>query len=63
MHSTLRVIINGIYTLENFDSAMLAKYMRCLFQVTLPLDTALALSLVDETLRIIKECRQVRSTT
>lgn len=48
LYATMRIIINEIWTLENFTVEKLAKYMRCLFQATLPLDDGLALGLMDE---------------
>lgn len=48
LYATMRSIINEIWALEVFDTAKLAKYMRCLFQATLPLDDDLALVLMGE---------------
>ncbi|KAK5656256.1 hypothetical protein OQA88_5018 [Cercophora sp. LCS_1] len=48
LYSTMRKLINEIWTLESFDAMKLAKYTRCLFQATLPLDDGLAMKLLDE---------------
>lgn len=56
----MRLIINEIFDIENFDSAKLAKYIRCMFQAVLPLDDGLALQLLGQALQIAREGRQVR---
>lgn len=58
--STMRLIINEIHALEGFDAARLSKYIRCVFQSILPLDDGLALTLLDETLQLARECRTYR---
>lgn len=55
MYTTLRLIINQIFKMENFDGRKLAKYIRCLFQATLPLDDSLALQLLTEALDIARQ--------
>ncbi|KJZ71961.1 hypothetical protein HIM_08641 [Hirsutella minnesotensis 3608] len=59
MYATMKLIINEIFELEDFDGAKLAKYMRCLVQATLPLDDCLALQLLDQAQQIAREGRQV----
>ena len=59
LFSTLRMIINGIYALEKFDSLKLAKYVRCIFQAILPLDDTLAMQLLDEAIQIACEGKTV----
>ncbi|KAA8629884.1 hypothetical protein SMACR_04082 [Sordaria macrospora] len=48
LYSTMRKIVNEIWDLESFDAVKLAKYTRCLFQATLPLDDTLAMKLLQE---------------
>lgn len=55
----MRKIINEIWALERFDAVKLAKYTRCLFQATLPLDDNLAMNLLDEACGQAKELREV----
>jgi hypothetical protein len=41
LYSIMRkIVINEIWVLESFDAVKLAKYTRCLFHATLPLDEA-----------------------
>ncbi|CAI6098659.1 unnamed protein product [Clonostachys chloroleuca] len=62
MFSTMRLIVNGIFVLEDFDTQRLGKYLRCIFQVILPLDDTLALQLLGETSYIAREGSQVGSS-
>ena len=55
----MRLIINEIFTLEEFDHQRLAKYIRCMFQAILPLDDNLALQVVEQALQIAREGSQV----
>ncbi|KAG7100954.1 hypothetical protein HYQ44_019435 [Verticillium longisporum] len=48
LYSALRQIINEIWNLERFDPARLAKYMRCLFQAVLPLESELGRQILQE---------------
>jgi len=57
----MRLIVNEIFELENFDSARLVKYMRCIFQAVLPTDDGLALQLLDQALQLAREGAQVCS--
>lgn len=56
----MRKIVNEIWALESFDAVKLAKYTRCLFQATLPLDDGLAMRLLDEACSKARELREVR---
>ncbi|KAL2135925.1 hypothetical protein VTI74DRAFT_6308 [Chaetomium olivicolor] len=58
LYSTTRKIVNEIWVLESFDAVKLAKYTRCLFQATLPLDDSLAMSLLDEAWSKARELRE-----
>ncbi|KAI1431325.1 meiosis protein SPO22/ZIP4 like-domain-containing protein [Xylaria sp. CBS 124048] len=55
LYQTLREIINQIWALENFDFEKLAKYMRCLLKVTLPMEHKLPLNLIEEICTNVKE--------
>jgi hypothetical protein len=55
----MRLIVNGISVLDKFDTQKLGKYLRCIFQVILPLDDTLALQLLEETSHIAREGSQV----
>lgn len=59
MYATMRLIVNEIYELQDFDGEKLAKYIRCMVQAVLPLDDTLALQLVDQALQIAREGHQV----
>ncbi|GJN84559.1 hypothetical protein PLIIFM63780_008119 [Purpureocillium lilacinum] len=59
LYATMRLIVNEIFELENFDSARLAKYMRCIFQAVLPTDDGLALQLLDQALQLAREGAQL----
>ncbi|KAM0660960.1 hypothetical protein ACHAPH_003248 [Verticillium nonalfalfae] len=48
LYSALRQIINEIWNLERFDPATLAKYIRCLFQAVLPLESELGRQILQE---------------
>ncbi|KAK4101092.1 SPO22-domain-containing protein [Parathielavia hyrcaniae] len=58
LYSTMRKIVNEIWVLESFDAVKLAKYTRCLFQATLPLDDGLAMRLLDEACSKARELRE-----
>ncbi|OIW27318.1 SPO22-domain-containing protein [Coniochaeta ligniaria NRRL 30616] len=60
VYATLRAIINALSILDVLDVVKLARYMRCLFQVTLPFDGTLALGLADEYVRILTETAESR---
>ncbi|KAM7204837.1 Meiosis protein SPO22/ZIP4 like domain containing protein [Rhypophila sp. PSN 637] len=55
LYSTMRKLVNEIWLLETFDAVKLAKYTRCLFQATLPLDDTLAMNLLDEACKKARE--------
>ncbi|KAI0205435.1 SPO22-domain-containing protein [Astrocystis sublimbata] len=48
LYQTMRDLINQIWALENFGNEKLAKYMRCLLKVTLPMEHGIPLNLIDE---------------
>lgn len=52
MFTTMRLIVNQIFRIDDFDCEKLAKYIRCMFQATLPLDDSLAFQLLKEALHI-----------
>ncbi|KAK4120894.1 SPO22-domain-containing protein [Parathielavia appendiculata] len=62
LYSTMRKIVNEIWVLESFDAVKLAKYTRCLFQATLPLDDRLAIRLLDEACSKARELRESEAT-
>lgn len=56
VYSALRAIIDALWALDrSLDAAKLARYMRCLFQATLPLDDGLALALAGEYVALLDE--------
>ncbi|PTB63793.1 SPO22-domain-containing protein [Trichoderma citrinoviride] len=55
LFSTMRLIINEMYELKQFDYEKLAKYIRCMFQAILGLDDTCALQLVDQAIQIARE--------
>ncbi|KAF5027780.1 hypothetical protein F66182_111 [Fusarium sp. NRRL 66182] len=57
---TMRLIINEIFSLEQFDNQRLANYMRCMFQAILPLDDSLALQVVEQAVQIAHEGCQMQ---
>jgi len=59
MFSTMRLIINELWELEGFGAAKLAKFQRCLFQVTLARDANLAFPLLEEACKTAEEARDV----
>jgi len=59
LYSTMRKLVNEVWVLETFDAVKLAKYTRCLFQATLPLDDALAMNLLEESCRKARELGEV----
>ncbi|KAL2263859.1 hypothetical protein VTK26DRAFT_4655 [Humicola hyalothermophila] len=58
LYSAMRKIVNEIWVLESFDAVKFAKYTRCLFQATLPLDDGLAMNLLDEACSKARELRE-----
>ncbi|KAK7920786.1 hypothetical protein PG985_008808 [Apiospora marii] len=60
-HSTLRVLINEIWRLECFDIQKLAKYMRCLVQVTLSSKTELSVNVAEYVCRYVKEAASTKT--
>lgn len=55
----MRKLVNEIWDLESFDAVKLAKYTRCLFQATFPLDDTLAMKLLQEACRKARELHEV----
>ncbi|WKT38518.1 Tetratricopeptide-like helical domain superfamily [Fusarium oxysporum f. sp. vasinfectum] len=60
VYGTMRLIINEIFSLEQFDNQQLAKYMRCMFQAILPLDDNLAFQVVEQAVQIAREGCQMQ---
>ncbi|RKK55326.1 hypothetical protein BFJ66_g4151 [Fusarium oxysporum f. sp. cepae] len=60
VYGTMRLIINEIFSLEQFDNQQLAKYMRCMFQAILPLDDNLAFQVVEQAVQIAREGSQMQ---
>ncbi|EEU44120.1 uncharacterized protein NECHADRAFT_30505, partial [Fusarium vanettenii 77-13-4] len=60
VYTNLRLIINEIFALEQFDNQRLAKYLRCMFHAVLPLDDSLSLQVVEQALQIARECSQMQ---
>ena len=60
LSSTLRAIISELWALESFDKAKIAKYMRCLLQLTLagPLEQSIAV--MEEICDTVKKEIEVR---
>ncbi|KAJ4857691.1 meiosis protein SPO22/ZIP4 like domain-containing protein [Trichoderma breve] len=58
LFSAMRLIINEIFELEEFDYEKLAKYIRCMFQAILGLDDTAALQLVDQAIQIAREGKE-----
>lgn len=61
-YSSLRIIINEIFKIEHFDNVKLAKYMRCLLQITIS-DSNLAASLIEDICGMIKQSAEVSTLT
>ena len=60
MFSTMRGIINQLSALEDTGAEKVARYIRCLFQMVLPLEGGMAFQLVDEALQLARESTMVR---
>ncbi|RSL67251.1 hypothetical protein CEP54_003324 [Fusarium duplospermum] len=60
VYTNMRLIINEIFALEQFDNQRLAKYLRCMFQAVLPLDDNLSLQVLGQALEIARECSQMQ---
>ncbi|OTB03528.1 hypothetical protein M426DRAFT_73943 [Hypoxylon sp. CI-4A] len=56
LYSTLRKVINHIFTLERFDNAKLAKYLRCLLKSTLASEPKYPLMVMEDISRLVKQC-------
>ncbi|KAI1128228.1 meiosis protein SPO22/ZIP4 like-domain-containing protein [Nemania abortiva] len=55
LYQTMRELINQIWSLENFGKEKLAKYMRCLLKITLPMEHQLPFNLIEEISTMIKQ--------
>ncbi|KAI1417997.1 meiosis protein SPO22/ZIP4 like-domain-containing protein [Hypoxylon sp. FL1857] len=56
LYSTLRKIINHIFSLEQFDNEKLAKYLRCLLKATLASEPEFPLKIMEDICRLVKQC-------
>lgn len=57
----MRAIINQLWALEGLGVEKVAKYIRCLFQMVLPLQGSMAFQLADESLQLVREALTVSS--
>ncbi|EGX88926.1 Meiosis specific protein SPO22 [Cordyceps militaris CM01] len=58
--SILKRIVNEIFTMDNFKSARLAQYLRCMVQVLLPMaDDGPARALLEQAVQVAQESKQV----
>lgn len=55
----MRAIINQLWALEGLGVEKVAKYIRCLFQMVLPLEGSMAFQLADEALHLVREALAV----
>ncbi|SPO03319.1 uncharacterized protein DNG_06001 [Cephalotrichum gorgonifer] len=55
MFSTMRGIINRLSSIESMGAEDMARYIRCLFQVVLPLEGGMAFQLVADALQLVRE--------
>ncbi|KAG5973563.1 hypothetical protein E4U58_004836 [Claviceps cyperi] len=60
--TTLKHLVNEIHSVEAFNAAKLAKYLRCLFHALLPKNDALALSILDHFAQLSLEAKAVNTT-
>ncbi|KAL7624282.1 sporulation-specific protein 22 [Parahypoxylon ruwenzoriense] len=56
LYSTLRKIVNHIFSLERFDNEKLAKYLRCLLKATFALEPDFPLKIIEDICRLVKQC-------
>lgn len=61
--TTLKKIINEAWGLESLDSIKLAKYMRCLFQIAISDNPAIAEQLLDQVHNHAEEAAEVRGSS
>jgi hypothetical protein len=57
--TVLKKIVNEAWGLDSLDSTKLAKYMRCLFQVALSNNPAVAEGLLDQIYHLAEETSEV----
>jgi hypothetical protein len=62
LYSTLKLLVNEIWSLERFGNDRLAKYLRLLFQAVLPLDGPAALQIIDQAREIVRQSAEVRTS-
>lgn len=62
MFSAMRGIINRLAGLEDLGLENVARYIRCLFQMVLPLEGGMAFQLADEALQLAREAAGVWGT-
>jgi hypothetical protein len=55
----LKRIVNEAWELENFDILKLSRYMRCLFQYTLPHGDSVGEELLDQIYKLAQETAEV----
>ncbi|KAI0008433.1 meiosis protein SPO22/ZIP4 like-domain-containing protein [Xylariaceae sp. FL0662B] len=55
LYTTLRKIINEVYSLDHFNLEKLAKYMRCLLKATLSSEPEYPLKIIEETSKLDQE--------
>ncbi|KAI2632324.1 hypothetical protein GGR54DRAFT_30058 [Hypoxylon sp. NC1633] len=56
LFSTLRKIVNHIFSLEQFNNEKLAKYLRCLLKATLASEPEFPLKIMEDICRLVKQC-------
>jgi hypothetical protein len=55
----LKRIVNAAWKLEDFDTAKLSRYMRCLFQYALPHGNNVTEDLLDQIYKLAQEASEV----
>jgi len=55
----MRELVTQIWALEQFDTQVLAKYLRCMLKATLPMDHKIALGLIKEIGTMVKQSASV----
>ena len=56
----MQLVINEIWIIEDFGVGKLAKYLRCVFQVILPLSSDMAIQLLNKAIELARESTEVR---
>lgn len=57
--NTLKMIINEAWKTETFDTLKLARYMRCLFQISISENSKIAEKLLDQVCNHAEEASEV----